>query len=167
VIASGRHPGDRQRLRDLPAALAAERALVGPVDEARQLCSRGGRVTVERARRAVGAVPQERPECPLEAGHLTGRHLRRVERRVELPVQDEPAHPLREPLGVARAEVGAVGLAEIAQPPVAESGAQHVQVAHRLDSADVGGDCGLARDASAPEPAPLRLQRLLLRRGVR
>ncbi len=57
--------------------------------------------------------------------------------RIDDGVQDQAAHPLRVELGVDRAEVGAVGVAEVVDLPRAQRPADHVEVLGRADRVHV------------------------------
>jgi hypothetical protein len=108
---------------------------------------------------ALRAVGGERVERPLEADGLLDVLLDGALCRVQRAVQHHRPDPLREGLGVAGADPGAVGEAEVGQLLVTQHRAQDVQVAHHLPGAQVGqhrGTPGALRAAPGQLPV-LRL----------
>lgn len=92
----------------------------------------------DRAVGAGGAVGGEGLPGQLVVGGAVQVLPVAVERGVDDAVQDEAADPRGEELGVRRAQIGAVRVAEVVQALVAEEGAHDVHVARRVGCAEVG-----------------------------
>ncbi len=105
-----------------------------------QVLDRGQPVVDGVAQEAVAvvdAVLHVRPQRDLEAPGLLEAELPRVDGEVDRSVEHHPADLVGEQVGVRRAELGAVGRAEVEQLRLTERRPQHVHVAGRLDRGDV------------------------------
>ena len=117
---------------------------IGRDPGAERVVGRGGvAVVVERARAVAGAPREEGVERPFEAAHLAQRGGRAVERRVDRAVEHHAPDAIGELLGVERAEVRAVRVADVVEVLLAERGAEAVEIVRGLAGREVGEDVAL------------------------
>ncbi len=159
--------GQRVGLVQLAGAVALDRVRLEAGHPALELGERGVRVGAQRAVGLLDAVAQEQSQFLVEGDGLGQVLLLGRQVRVDGAVEHEVPDPLRELLGVHRAQVGAVGLAEVGQLLVAERGAQDVHVARRVRRADVGQQAARLGLTLLREELVLRLDFGHLLRGRR
>ena len=125
-------PTSRERSRSVGSALSSTLAM-SSLDRAQPLVDR----VAEEAVAVVDAVLDVGAQRDLEAAGLLEAELARVDREVDGAVEHHPADLVGEQVGVRRAELGAVGGAEVEQLRLTQGGPQHVDVARGLDRGDV------------------------------
>ena len=130
------------------------------------VCMPSSRVSPRKQSPLVGAVADVGPQRGLEAAGLGEAELARRQRHVDSSVEHQPADLLREQLGVRRAQLGAVGGAEVGQRGLPERGPDDVEVASGLDGRDVADQGVGALDAALEEGLLAGGERRLLLRVV-